>query len=189
MATTPAVPHDLDQLRQECIRDLEARAKRTGWPVSEHDIDLEVQARLASTQAPQPRSSRSKRPLRSRLAAIVREIGKTVVLAGVLIWLVVGEPIDDVADFLADLLYSDRSAPWETVDAFYYPDKSDLAVDVRQYHLPTVDDCRKWARRQAAERGDFGMLAGDYECGVGFDRFLGDPAVGEGVAIYRLTLH
>lgn len=94
-------------------------------------------------------------------------------------WFVVGTPTRDVADWL----WADDAALWETVDAFYYPDRSDLTRDVRQFDLDNVDGCRSWVNSQAHAHNDAGMTRGDYECGVGYIESLG-----LGLRVYRTTV-
>ena len=55
----------------------------------------------------------------------------------------------------------------EQVDAFYYPDRTDLTVFVARYDVGTVEACRDWVHAEAERRGDPGMRRSDYECGIG----------------------
>ncbi len=45
-----------------------------------------------------------------------------IVIAAIGLWFFFGTP----AKTLANWFWTDSAAPWETVDAFYYPDRSDL---------------------------------------------------------------
>lgn len=83
---------------------------------------------------------------------------------------------------IADWLWPNSAAPWEEVDAFYYPKKTNLPVDKRAYGLASVENCRQWVFQKAALNGDPRLEDGDYECGVGFMRNVGD------LRMYRLTL-
>jgi hypothetical protein len=57
--------------------------------------------------------------------------------------------------------------PWEKVDAFFYPDKTDLTKSIASYDVTDVDACRLWAQTMANQRGDSGFAHSDYECGIG----------------------
>ena len=85
---------------------------------------------------------------------------------------------------VADLFYAEDAAPWETVDAFYYPDRTDLTLDQRQIGLADVAGCRDAVRSMAALNNDPQLLRGDYECGVG--RI--DKPEYAGVSVYRITV-
>lgn len=81
----------------------------------------------------------------------------------VAIWIIFGSPKKDIANWF----YKESAAPWETVDAFYYPDKNDLNALKMMYGLNSVQACRDWVYREAAANGDAKLLKGDYECGIG----------------------
>ena len=93
-------------------------------------------------------------------------------------WLLLGSPKQDVAGWV----WPDGPAPWETVDAFYYPNRSALTVDQRRIDVGGLEECRAWVHAAAAARNDQRMERGDYECGVGFIRDVGE------LRMYRLTV-
>ena len=77
-------------------------------------------------------------------------------------WFVFGDPPNNVANWF----WKADAAPWETVDAFYYPDESDLEVFIVGYGKKTVEQCRDWVYLKAAEYQDWGIKRGDYECAI-----------------------
>ncbi|MBX4895412.1 MULTISPECIES: hypothetical protein [Rhizobium] len=99
--------------------------------------------------------------------------------AGVGLWFWFGEP----GKFVANQVYKTDAAPWETVDAFYYPDRGNLLLFKSKAGLRNVDDCRMAVGRLADEASDPGLSRGDYECGVG--KLKGDYY---GLSVYRLTV-
>ncbi len=96
----------------------------------------------------------------------------------VLLWLVFGNPGSSIAGWF----WPETNAPWEQVNAFYYPDSGDLTQDKRQMDVGSVEACRDWVDEQARAVGDPDMLNGDYECGVGCKE------MGEGMFMCRLTI-
>lgn len=109
-----------------------------------------------------------------------RKLGKTfgwLVIVGVVGWFTLGSPITT----LTKTLWSDRPAPWETVDAFFYPDKANLSVHTAISGFKNLDDCRSWAKDQASAIGDGTMKRSDYECGIGKLQSFGE------LTMYRLT--
>ena len=74
------------------------------------------------------------------------------------------------------------AAFWETVDAFYYPDRNNLTMDLRQTGLKSVAECRTWVFQTAASKNDPNLARGDYECGVGLIEHYGP------VGVYRITV-
>ncbi|QKK31869.1 hypothetical protein FE844_020795 [Rhizobium indicum] len=102
-----------------------------------------------------------------------------LVCAGAGLWFWFGDP----GKFLANLIYKSDAAPWETVDAFYYPDRSNLLVFATKGGLRDVDECRAAVRGLAYAASDPGLSRGDYECGVG--KLDGDYY---GLSVYRLTV-
>lgn len=100
-----------------------------------------------------------------------------IVAVALAAWFVFGNPTSTIAGWL----WKDSAAPWETVDAFYYPNRNDFTVDVSSTGLSSVDECRDWVNAEAARRGDAELLRGDYECGVGKSGMFGD------IAVYRIT--
>ena len=93
-------------------------------------------------------------------------------------WFLLGDPAKTTAGWI----YPDRAAPWEPVDAFYYPSRYDLSRHQVQRDVDGVEACRSWAYSLAAGRGDPGMTRGTYECGVGKAEVRG------GLNVYRLTI-
>ena len=69
-----------------------------------------------------------------------------VVGAGALAWFAIGTPASDVASWI----WGDRPAPWETVDAFYYPNRNNLSHDERRLNVGSLDACRAWVAATAA---------------------------------------
>lgn len=101
-----------------------------------------------------------------------------LVTAAVGLWFWLGDPPKNVADWF----YRDDAAPWETVDAYYYPSRADLSASRSILGLKDVQACRDWVYDQAAANHDALLTRGDYECGVGrLDAFMG-------VNVYRLTI-
>lgn len=100
-----------------------------------------------------------------------------LIFLGIAVWFVIGDPPKTAANWFWD----EGPAPWESVDAYYYPNRSDLTVHEMAEDVGDLDDCRTWVRSQASLRGDPGLARGDYECGVGRT----DSAYGFNV--YRIT--
>lgn len=69
------------------------------------------------------------------------------------------------------------------VDAFYYPDRSNLLWHEAVFGLKDVEECRRAIFRMAAAKGDPNLSRGDYECGVGFIKDVGD-----GLRVYKDTV-
>lgn len=81
----------------------------------------------------------------------------------VLIWLVFGSPLSTAAN----LFWKEGPAPWETIDAYYYPDRYDLSVDISRLDVSSIRACRDWVYATAATKGDPNLERGDYECAIG----------------------
>ena len=79
------------------------------------------------------------------------------------LWILFGHPLN----FIAGIFWSERNAPWEEVDAFYYPDANNLSDWESQMDIGSIKACRDWVEDSAASMGDIGLQRGDYECGVG----------------------
>jgi len=101
-----------------------------------------------------------------------------IILIAVVLWFVFGEPGKNLADWI----WEDTAAPWEEVDAFYYPDKSNLSIVHSSKGLESVDECRRWVSNAANENNDPNLERGDYECGVGFLEYFGE------LRVYRKTV-
>lgn len=101
-----------------------------------------------------------------------------LVIVAIGIWFLVGDPQKNVANWL----YGSEPAPWETVDAFYYPNRYDLSFVQTMMNLDTVEACRDWVYAAAEQNNDSSIERGDYECGVGLlDTF-------NGLSVYRINL-
>lgn len=92
-------------------------------------------------------------------------------------WLILGSPADDVAGWV----WGDKPAPWESVDAFYYPDRLDLSIHREYRAVGGLNECRAWVAAIARAMEDPRLARGDYECGIGFIRNVGD------LKMYRVT--
>jgi hypothetical protein len=101
-----------------------------------------------------------------------------VIIAGLALWFFVGEPRVTIANWI----WPETPAPWEDVDAVYYPDRDNSLVDVSAPHVGTVEACRAWVYDRAAGNSDPALTRGDYECGVGSLRNMGS------LRVYRLTV-
>jgi hypothetical protein len=94
------------------------------------------------------------------------------------LWFLLGDPPNTVAN----TFWEHDAAPWETVDAYYYPDRSNLSIFQKMPGLKSVDDCRAWVRLSAALNNDMGFIRGDFECGIEVvDTFAG-------ISVYRTTV-
>ena len=96
----------------------------------------------------------------------------------VVLWFVFGSPMKNVANWF----WGDAPAPWEDVDAVYYPNANNLTIDMKNYNVGSVENCRAWVYWQAKRRGDPNLERGDYECGVGYLENFGS------LRIYRRTV-
>ncbi|MGF7213053.1 hypothetical protein GGE65_007689 [Skermanella aerolata] len=92
-------------------------------------------------------------------------------------WAVFGSPLNTTASWF----WSETAAPWEKVDAYYYPDRSNLGVHRVSYNVGSIDNCRRWVRAEALRLSDVGITRGEYECGVGEVDKMGD------LTVYRIT--
>lgn len=101
-----------------------------------------------------------------------------IILIALGLWFAFGEPFKTVANWF----WASDAAPWESVDAFYYPDRNNLSVFNLISGFGSVDGCRTWIYTTAAANGDPGLVRGDYECGVQkLDTFMG-------LSVYRTTV-
>jgi|SRR3989344_4009942 len=87
----------------------------------------------------------------------------SVVAGVVILWFVFGNPLETVAGWF----WTENPAPWEQVNAFYYPDRGNLTIDRRELNIGTLEACRDWVNAQAIADGDSSQTRSDYECGVG----------------------
>jgi hypothetical protein len=97
---------------------------------------------------------------------------------GLCAWAVFGTPNSD----LAGLFWGKGPAPWESVDAFYYPNRHNLSVHRAAHNVGSLDGCRAWVRKAARADADPALTRGDYECGVGKLEPFG------GMTVYRITV-
>ncbi len=67
---------------------------------------------------------------------------------------------------IANWFWPESPAPWEDINAIYYPDINNLTNDVRNLDIGSIEACRNWAEERAIENEDPNMLRSDYECGV-----------------------
>jgi hypothetical protein len=103
---------------------------------------------------------------------------RTAILIAIALWFIFGNaPMN-----IADMFWEEEAAPWETVDAFYYPDRNDLTQFQQTTDLDSVDDCRAWVSSAAALNGDPSLFRGDYECGIEVVDSLGS------ISVYRNTV-
>ena len=100
-----------------------------------------------------------------------------LILVAVVLFFVFGSP----GKIAADMLWQNDAAPWEKVDAFYYPNKADLTDFIAVRDLESVQECRDSVLAMAAAIGDPGLTRGDYECGIGRIKDFG------GMGMYRVT--
>ena len=101
-----------------------------------------------------------------------------LILIAIGIWFWVGDPMQDTAGWL----YPNEAAPWETVDAYYYPNRSNMSDYRIQKNLSDPSACRDWVYQMAAMNRDPSLIRGDYECGVG------KPKSKYGLNVYRITI-
>lgn len=85
-----------------------------------------------------------------------------LLLIGIIAWFIFGDP----PNTLANWFWKDSPAPWETVDAFYYPYSTDLRVHEKYSGFGSLQDCRNWAYYQASLKGDPNLDRGFYVCGI-----------------------
>lgn len=93
------------------------------------------------------------------------------------LWFAFGDPGGDVAGWF----WPESAAPWEQVDAFYYPDRNDLSVHREFRDVGSVEACRAWVYSMAAANGDPDLVKGDYECGI-------NPLERGEMLVHRLTV-
>ena len=71
-------------------------------------------------------------------------------------WFVFGDPPKNLANWF----WKSDAAPWETVDAYYYPNKNDLEIVIFGHGKKTVEQCRDWVYSKAATYQDWGIKRG-----------------------------
>ena len=86
------------------------------------------------------------------------------------LWFWLGNPSRDIADWF----WGYDAAPWEQVDAFYYPDRTDLRKYKSAPNVGSMDACRGWVRSTARMHDDPNLRLGDYMCAINprFDETL-----------------
>lgn len=101
---------------------------------------------------------------------------KLALVTVIIHYLIFGSFRRDAGNFF----WPDDVAPWETVDAFYYPDARDPSRFESANGLEDKDQCRSWAQAAALRNQDPDFSEGDYECGIGkLDQF-------GSVTVYRI---
>ena len=99
-------------------------------------------------------------------------------ILGFMVWAALGSPRQTVTGWI----WPHSPAPWEAVDAFYYPDKSNLEVSLDNLDVGGLAQCRAWVNSTAAKQKDPQLERGDYHCGVGYLNAQGS------LNSYRLTV-
>ena len=100
-----------------------------------------------------------------------------IFILAIVAWFVFSNPKNDVANWF----WSDSPAPWEEVDAVFYPNRNNLSISKARYNVGTVENCRDWAYAEAALLSDPTMQWSDYACGIGQLEKVG------GLNVYRIT--
>lgn len=102
-----------------------------------------------------------------------------VTCVAIALWFWLGDPGRTVASWFWEY----EAAPWERVDAFYYPDRSNLAEVKSRLEVGSLEECRDWVYSMAAVNNDPSLMKGDYECAVG------EPKSQSGFYnVYRITV-
>lgn len=146
----------------------------------EANANRRCRGRLSTCPCCEPASMSKWRRAGPRFPAAGRHlIAKMYLAVAVLVvgWAVLGSPRRSVAD----LIWPDGPAPWETIEALYYPDKTDLRHSIVTGGLHSLADCRTAVRFLAWRAGDEAFERGDYACGIGIEARSDDP-----LAIYRV---
>jgi hypothetical protein len=84
-------------------------------------------------------------------------------ILGLIVWGALGNPTQTIAGWI----WPHSLAPWESVDAFYYPDKSNLSVSLENHDVGGLAQCRTWVYSVARKQKDPQLERGDYHCRVG----------------------
>ncbi len=106
---------------------------------------------------------------------------KTVAIGAVLVLFSLSG-CDNPVPTVANWFWPNSAAPGEEVDAVYYPNKYDLTVHQRGRDVGSLENCRAWVGAVAVRHNDPNLERGDYECGVGRLRTIGD------LDVYRITV-
>ena len=80
-----------------------------------------------------------------------------MLLIGGGLWYWLSDPQKDLADWF----FKEDAAHWETVNAFYYPDRNDLSIWRTGTELPNVQACRDWVCSMAVPYRGPGLMRGD----------------------------
>ncbi len=76
-------------------------------------------------------------------------------------WFFLGTPAVSVANWF----WPKTVAPWEEIYAVFYPNRTRPTVSQSQ-QVGSLEECRIWARAEAARDNDPNFERGRYECGV-----------------------
>lgn len=101
-----------------------------------------------------------------------------ILFIAAVLWFAFGDPGRTIAGWFWEY----DAAPWERVDAFYYPDRSNLNNFKERSNVDGIEGCRAWVYGMAASNNDPSLTRGDYECGVG------EPKNMYGMKVYRTTV-
>ena len=85
-------------------------------------------------------------------------------ILGFMVWAALGSPRQTVTGWI----WPRSPAPWEAVDAFYYPDKNNPAISIGNPDVGSLARCRTWAKSAAAKQDDPQLERGEYHSGVGY---------------------
>ena len=77
-------------------------------------------------------------------------------------WWMFGDP----RQVLAHHAFPDRPAPWEAVNAVYFPDREDRATKLVRPRFVSMQECRNWIYREATRAGDPRLRRGDWACEI-----------------------
>ena len=100
------------------------------------------------------------------------------IVAGLFAWFALSNPKQDIAD----VIWPKSPAPWEQVDAYYYPYRDQTQQSHSAFHFQSVKDCRDWIEGKALEYGDTNPGEGAWRCAIGeYDKMSEQQT-------YRLTL-
>jgi hypothetical protein len=99
-------------------------------------------------------------------------------IPGLIVWGILGNPTQTIAGWS----WPHSPAPWEAVDAFYYPDKNNPTISSGNPDVGGLAQCRTWANSLARKQEDPQLKWGDYHCGVGYLDAQGS------LTSYRLTV-
>ena len=84
-------------------------------------------------------------------------------ILGLMVWGALGNPNRQLPAGFGRI----SPAPWERVDAFYYPDKNNLSISLENHDVGGLAQCRTWVNSVARKQKDPQLERGDYHCRVG----------------------